>query len=277
MTRCFCDLHIHTVYSDGGFTPEKVVRHAKAAGLNLIAVTDHDTVEGCKELAAVAATEGIRSVAGIEVSAYCGETKFHTLGYGMDEKALAPFLKRLYDGSVVRRDEIIFKLNKLGYDITTEDVDGQRFSLSSPVHVMHIARAIAAKGYASSPQEAFFKFLVCGKPAHSCAERPTPEEACRAIASAGGIAVLAHPARISMGCEELKQKILSLKDWGLSGIEAYYTTHTKEQTAYYKELADRLGLIVTGGSDTHFDDGGRKIGFPRFEAGSRLLERLCIE
>ena len=95
-------------------------------------MTDHDTVEGCKELAAVAAAEGIRSVAGIEVSAYCGETKFHTLGYGIDEKAFAPFLKRLYDGSVVRRDEIIFKLNKLGYDITTEDVDVQRFSFRRP-------------------------------------------------------------------------------------------------------------------------------------------------
>lgn len=272
-------MHIHTVHSDGTLTPQTVVDCAESAGLGLIAVTDHDTVSACAEVARLAKAKGIRTVTGIEVSAYDNGIKFHTLGYGVDEKKFAPFLKKLYDGSLERAEDIVLKLKKLGYGITLQEVLAERHSSDVPVHGAHIARAMVKKGFVES-FEFFFKNLILrGKPAFSCVGRVTSEEAVRAISEAGGLAVLAHPGRIEADDGVLKSKIKSLALCGLGGIEVYYTTHTKEQTAYYENLAETLGLLKTGGSDTHtLGLGGRRtIGQPRFEPGAFLLKRLNID
>ena len=277
MTSFTADLHIHTQCSDGLLTPADIVERAASADLKLIAVTDHDGMGACAELASLAKTKGIYTVPGIEVSAYSERIKFHTLGYGVDEEKFKPFLNRLFESSYIRAEDIIFKLNNIGYDITMDDVNEQRFSLNSPIHGMHIARAMVKKGYVTSTGRFFKKFVAYGKPAFSCIYRPTPEEACEAITSAGGLAVVAHPGRIAMEEEELFKKIKSLKDWGLGGIEACYSTHTNLQTAYYTELAQKLDLVVTGGSDTHNPEGNRKIGVPVFAPSEKLLKRRKID
>lgn len=270
---------MHTVYSDGTLTPQTVVDCAESAHLGLFAVTDHDTVSACAEVDRLAKNKGIKTVTGIEVSAYDNGIKFHTLGYGIDVEKFAPFLKRLYDGSLERAEDIVLKLKKLGFDITVQDVLAERYSSDAPVHGAHIARAMVKKGFVES-FEAFFKnFLFRGKPAFSCIGRCTSEEAVRAICGAGGLAVLAHPGRIESDAEALKSKIESLALCGLGGIEVYYTTHTKEQTAYYENLAETLHLLKTGGSDTHTlgMGGKRTIGQPRFEPSEELLKRLNVD
>ena len=270
------DLHMHTVHSDGLMTPQDVVDCAESAGVGLIAVTDHDTVSAYAEVSRLAESKGIKTVTGIEVSAYDNRIKMHTLGYGIDIKKFAPFQQRLFESSFERAKDIIFKLNNLGFDITMEEVFAERNSSTVPVHGMHIARVMVKKGYVASCDRFFKKYIAYGKPAFSCIHRPTPEEAVRAICEAGGLAVLAHPGRIQMDAAALKSKIKSLADCGLGGIEVYYTTHTKEQTAYYENLAETFHLLKTGGSDTHVLGGKRTIGQPRFEPSAELLKRLNV-
>ena len=270
-------MHIHTVHSDGFQTPQDVVDCAEKAGLGLIAVTDHDTVSAYPEVARLAKARGINTVTGIEVSAYDNRIKMHTLGYGIDIEKFAPFQQRLFESSFERAKDIIFKLNNLGFDITMEEVFAERNSSTVPVHGMHIARVMVKKGFVASYDKFFKKYLSYGKPAFSCIHRPTSEEACRAICEAGGLAVLAHPGRIQMDAAALKSKIKSLAGCGLGGIEVYYTTHTKEQTAYYENLAETFNLLKTGGSDTHALGGNRIIGQPRFEPSAELKKRLNID
>lgn len=271
------DLHIHTYYSDGRQSPADVVNVAVKNGVELIAVTDHDTMLGCDGAERLANKAGIRLVRGLEVSAYLGDIKLHTLGYGMDEERFSGFLNSLYDSSVKRTKDVISKLKKAGVNLTFEEIAAERFSDKSPVHGMHIARAGAKKGYASTPYAFYGEYMAFGKPAFSCVSRPSPEETCAAIAEAGGFSVIAHPGRIDMPKEELERLICHLKGYSLGGIEVYYTTHTIEQTTYYKELAERLNLEDTGGSDTHYQGGKNVIGQPVFYADSELLKRLKIE
>ena len=271
------DMHIHTICSDGTLTPEDVVNLAGKAGLGLIAVTDHDTVSACADVARLAEGRGIKTVTGIEVSAYDNLIKFHTLGYDVDEEKFAPFQRRLFESSLIRAEYIISKLKAGGFDITLEEVFAERNSFAAPVHGMHIARVMVKKGYVSSCDKFFKKYLAYGKPAFSCIRRPSPEEAVEAICAAGGLAAVAHPARIQMDARTLKNRINDLVSCGLGGIEVYYATHTKEQTAYYKNLAETLGLLATGGSDTHTQGGSRVIGQPVFEPGAELIERLHLD
>lgn len=270
------DLHIHTYYSDGRQSPADVIDQAVKNGLQLVAVTDHDTMLGCEEAEVFANAAGIRIVRGLEVSAYFGEVKLHTLGYGMDEEKFSGFLERLYESSVKRAEDVVYKLNKAGVKITFEEVAAERFTSTSPVHGMHIARACAKKGFAPTPYAFYGEYLAYGKPAFSCVGRPSPEETCAAIDGADGFSVIAHPGRIEMPKEELERLICHLKGYSLGGIEVYYTTHTNEQTTYYKKLAERLSLEDTGGSDTHYQGGRNVIGQPVFYADAELLKRLKI-
>lgn len=271
------DLHTHSYCSDGTLSPENIAELAKSGGVELVAVTDHDSMEACAELEAFAKSKGIKTVNGLEVSAYDGRIKFHTLGYNIDIEKFRPFLKRLYESSIVRTEDILNKLNAIGKDLTWDDVNEQRYSLSAPIHSRHIARAMVKRGFCKNEQQFFKKYIAYGKPAFSCIHRPTPEEACREICAAGGFASLAHPGRIQMERDELEKKISVLKDNGLCGIEVYYTTHTQEETAYYKKLALSFGLLPTGGSDTHNLIGTRKVGIPYFDAEGKLLEKLGID
>ncbi|MDE6597039.1 MAG: PHP domain-containing protein [Clostridia bacterium] len=273
------DLHIHTYFSDGLMSPAEVVNEAAVNGLNVIAVTDHDTMLATGEVSALAKERGIISVRGIEVSAYEGELKLHTLGYNVDYKCsdYKSFAKRLYDGSVKRAEDIIYKLNKNGVALSMEEVLAQKTVNDTPIHGMHISRAGAAKGYASSPFNFYLKYLAGGKCASSCICRLTPEETIEVIDACGGFASLAHPARIDLDRSGVAALVKKLVPLGLGGIEGVYSTHTANDTAYYKELAKTYRLVLTGGSDTHYKEGNKKIGTPAFYIDEALAEKLKIE
>ena len=159
------DLHMHTVHSDGLMTPQDVVDCAERAHLGLISVTDHDTVSAYSEVSRLAEGKGIKTVTGIEVSAYDNRIKMHTLGYGIDIEKFAPFQKRLFESSFERAKDIIFKLINFGFDITMEEVFAERNSSTVPVHGMHIARVMVKKGFVVSYDRFFKKYLAYGKPA----------------------------------------------------------------------------------------------------------------
>lgn len=271
------DMHLHTVYSDGDVTPEKVVNLGIFGGVGLLSVTDHDTIKGVNEARKAARAGKIKFVSGVEISAYFGDIKFHTLCYGADEGKLDGFLKGLFEQSFKRAEDIIFKLKKMGCKLNLEEVAAERYSADVPVHGIHFARVMLKKGYTKSIGEYFKIYSEAGNGAYSRIGRPAPEEALDAINYAGGLAVLAHPGRINMDGRALTEKISKLASCGLGGIECYYTTHTKIQTAYFLELAKRLGLYITGGSDTHIADGVREIGKPRFTPDNELLQRLRID
>lgn len=272
------DLHVHTCASDGLFTPEEAAAQALKAGLSLVAVTDHDTAFNTEEFNTVCEKAGIKSVNGIEISAYVGDVKIHTLGYGFDlgSAVFRDFLKELREGSFERTEAILCKLGGCGVHISFAEAAAERQSDQTPVHAMHIARAAVKKGYASDPIKFYMTYMMYGKPAFVNICRPTPEKAIQVINSAGGTAVIAHPGRIDLGKTELYSLIARLAREGLGGIEAVYSAHTEIQTAYFREIAREFGLLVTGGSDTHFSGGTRRVGTPVFHPSEALLQRLKI-
>lgn len=273
------DLHTHTYYSDGGQSPKEVITAAKGRGVKLVSITDHDSAEGCKEGAACAKEAGISFVDGVEVSAYQGDIKVHMLCYGMDycSPEYIAFAKKRLEGAEERTFDVLKKLSAVGVNIEYGEVLRERKSKESPIHGMYIARAGARKGYAASPVDFFARYLNYGKPGFSCLCRPTPEETVQLCAKCSGFSSLAHPGRISADEEWVNKLILNLKEHGLGGIEAVYSGHTDRQTQYYKGLAERYSLLVTGGSDTHYKEGNRKIGDPCFYASEELLSALKIK
>ncbi|MGN0803965.1 MAG: PHP domain-containing protein [Candidatus Coproplasma sp.] len=273
------DLHIHTYYSDGGQSPKDVVRSAKAYGVNLISVTDHDNSNGRKETAMLCKEAGISFVDGEEVSAYDNDVKVHILCYGMDYSSpvYQSFNQRLVQGAEERTFDILKKLTSVGVKLSYSDVVRERRCRRSPMHGMYIAVAGARKGYASSPFDFYVKYLNYGRVGFSNLCRPTPEETVKTCIECGGFCSLAHPGRISMEKDGVIELIKRLRPLGLGGIEAVYSGHTDSQTQYYKELAEEYSLLVTGGSDTHFAEGNRKVGTPHFIASEGLLSALKIK
>lgn len=272
------DMHIHTTASDGQLTPEEVVSIAKNTGLDFLAVTDHDTVYNLPNVKFHCKSAGIIPLNGIEVSAYEGNLKVHTLGYGFDceNAGFKKFTQTLLQNSLERTEHILKKLNMCGVNINMSDISAVRISAETPIHAIHICRAAVNKGYDTDPFCFFRKYLIPGAPAFSNICRPSPEEAISEINSAGGFAVIAHPGRIELEREELRGYIFRLVSAGLKGIEAVYSTHTVIETAYFKELAEELCLYITGGSDTHFNGSNRKIGEPVFCPSAALRQRLKI-
>lgn len=270
MTRA--DMHIHTYYSDGTQSPADAVAAAVRAGLGLICLTDHDTMEGCGEIRSLAEAAGIRAVDGIEISAY-GAVKVHVLGYGLDRGCpeYVRYRRETVEGSFARCEDTLAKLRQRGIYVPFERVLTERTAEGTPLHSMFICRAAAKLGYAKSAGAFYLSCLADGKCAHSRIGRLTPEEAVAVIKACGGLSSLAHPGRIALE-KSVKESLISrLAGLGLDGIEAVYSGHTEEETVYYKEIAQRYGLMVTGGSDTHSASGPRRIGFPEFYPDGALV------
>lgn len=271
------DLHTHSYYSDGLLSPADIARLSRQNGVQLAALTDHDNMNGCAAFAEACRREGIKCVRGLEISAYT-DVKVHILGYGLDDECgdYKKFCDFVCKGSLNRTEEILSKLKRRGINLSFADVVRERRCESSPVHTMYIARAAARKGYASSPGSFYAEMLAPGRPAYSGAGRPSPEYALEVISRCGGISSLAHPGRVTLPREGLYALIKHLKDCGLDGIEAVYSGHTVEETAYFREVAAQFSLLVTGGSDTHYSEGNRHVGTPEFYPSEELLAALDI-
>lgn len=242
----FADLHIHSTASDGTNSPSEVVRLSKEYGLNAIALTDHDTIDGLKEAIESAQKYNIEVIPGIELNSYDGEQDVHILGYfiNYNDKIFKKRLEKIINSRIDRGTQIIKKLNKLNINISLEDV--LEFANDNFIGRPHIAQAMVKKNYVETVKEAFEKYIGEGRPAYVERYRLHPFESIHYILDNGAIPVLAHP-----GLLKNKDIIKKLVINGLKGIEVYHSKHTTAESEYYLKKAKELGLIITGGSDFH--------------------------
>ncbi len=248
----YVDLHLHTTASDGVKSPSELVRYANAKGLQAISITDHDTIDGLEEGMAEGARIGFEVIPGIEISAEYSPGSMHLLGYLIDfqNTFLKERLKDLQRAREERNPRMVEKLVQLGIDITYEEVVNA--SGGGQVGRPHFAQVLIAKGYVRNFQEAFDRYLKKGAPAYVDKFRFTPAEAIHLINDARGVAVLGHPNTLGInGARELENLIIGLIKQGLKGIEVYYPEHSSSEVIQYKALAERYGLIMTGGTDYH--------------------------
>ena len=265
MSMGYVDLHLHTTASDGVLSPSEIVRYAKVKGLQAIAITDHDTIEGCEEGLSEGKKIGFEVIPGIEISAEHSPGSMHILGFFLDIHH--PFLNErlayLQKARAERNPKIVEKLNRLGINITFEEV--VKASGGGQVGRPHFANVLLEKEYVRSFQEAFDRFLKKGAPAYVDKLRFTSKEALHFINESKGVAALAHPNTLGMnGYSELEKLILRLVGEGLKGIEVYYPEHSAGEVAQYKTLAERYGLLMTGGTDYHgIEKNGLDIGVGR--------------
>ena len=245
------DLHLHTTHSDGSLSPAEVLRLAHKARVTALAITDHDIVSGIPEAMAAGAELGIEIIPGVEISSFVGTSELHILGYCLhwQDPELNRRLAALRESRHTRNPQIIERLRTLGMDVTYEEV--RALAGTESVGRPHIARLLMNKKYVTSAKDAFDRYLAEGRPAYVARELPTPTDAIAWIRAAGGVAVLAHPTWAKVSGEGLNILLTTLKVEGLGGVEVHYSTHTKRQTMEYLDLAKRLNLLITGGSDFH--------------------------
>lgn len=246
------DLHVHSTASDGSSSPRQVVAEAKAQGLQALALTDHDTIDGLAEALAAGAEMGVEVIPGIEISAQHQPGSMHILGYYLDYRSpqLAAQLHILKKARIDRNPQIISKLQKLGLDVTLAEV--QQASGGGQVGRPHIAQVLVRKGYVATFQEAFERYIGNHGPAYVSKFRFPPQEAIAMIKAAGGVAGLAHPFTLEYrSLAHLRQILEQLVGWGLAALEVYYPEHTVERRELYRSLAREFGLLTTGGSDYH--------------------------
>jgi predicted metal-dependent phosphoesterase TrpH len=246
------DLHTHTTHSDGSSSPEELIALASASRARAVAITDHDTVSAISEARRVAARFGIEFVAGIEISAEYSPGTMHILGYCIDHESttLAVKLDELKEARERRNPQIAERLQSLGFDISYDEVS--QLAGNQVVGRPHFARLMIQKGYVSSVQEAFDRFLKKGAGAYVEKARLSPAQSIALIHDAGGVAVLAHPYQLKLSShEQLDALAGELAGLGLDGIEAVYSRHSAAERLTYSEVAARHRLLVTGGSDYH--------------------------
>lgn len=242
------DLHIHSTASDGRFSPAEVVRKSAGAGLTVIALADHDTVDGVVPALEAAKTyPRLKVIPCVEISTDVPTGEVHVLGYFIDytHPELEAALRRMRNSRQERAQGMIAKLGNLGLPIEWERV--KEIAGSGSIGRPHLAQAMLEKGYIASIKEAFTAYIGWGGPAYVEREKMTPKEAVELILRANGLPVLAHPLTIN----DPETMVIELKTSGLVGIEAYYAGCTAEEINRLVSLADRYGLIVTGGSDYH--------------------------
>lgn len=252
------DLHLHSTASDGATPPAAVVRAAHAAGLRALALTDHDTIDGISEAQAEADTAGIELVAGVELSAYEGADEVHILGLHLDRldtlrESLAVFRAARRD----RAEGIVRLLNEQGVRITFEDV--LAIAGDAAIGRPHVARAMVESGWAMDLRDAFDRYLGAGRPAYLDKRRIGIAESIALVHRCGGIAVLAHP-----GDDGTLARLTALRDQGMDGVEVIHPSHSAEDRARLLALAQHLGMVPSGGSDSHGSaDGARVVGSMR--------------
>ncbi|MBN2831602.1 MAG: PHP domain-containing protein [Candidatus Omnitrophica bacterium] len=262
----FSDLHLHTNYSDGTYTPEDLVKKAVGAGLSCIAITDHDTISGIKEAIEAANPINLEVLPGIEISAEVSGKEVHILGYLIDYNYpyLLKKLDHLRENRILRIHKIVSKLNNIGINLQAEDVF--EVSCGAVPGRLHVARALLKKGFIKSTQEAFNKYIGDNGPAYSLGFRFSPKEAISVIKESGGIPVLAHPYLIRD--DNLVNEFIRS---GIMGLEVYYPEHSQGEINFYLNLAKENNLLVTGGSDYH---GSAK---PSVRIGSIKLPYSLVE
>ncbi|MFB6901924.1 PHP domain-containing protein [Streptomyces hydrogenans] len=249
------DLHSHSTASDGTDTPAELVRNAVEAGLDVVALTDHDTTRGHAE-AIAAAPEGLTVVPGAELSCRLDGIGLHMLAYLFDpeEPALLAERELVRDDRVPRARAMVAKLQLLGVPVTWEQV--ARIAGDGSVGRPHVAEALVELGVVPDVSGAFTtEWIADGGRAHVEKHELDPADAIRLVKAAGGVTVLAHPAAVKRGQVVPESALAALAEAGLDGIEVDHMDHDEPTRARLRGLAKELGLLVTGSSDYH---GSRK-------------------
>ena len=249
------DLHIHTTYSDGAFSPQMIVDTALDCNLNVIALTDHDNIlsYSIANDYALANDKKLEIIQGVEINTIYKDYEVHILGYFMDvnNSDFQSMLKFQQNARNYQAREMVDLLNKKeGIRIKFDDIKklvAPHGSIGRP----HIARAITNAGGTGSVMEAYEKYINDNSPVYVKRKTVSPHDACEVIYDAGGIPVFAHPIDVEIS-ESLAKELMN---YGLRGIEAYHRKHSPAVVEYYSSLAEKYGLIITGGSDFHAPSG----------------------
>lgn len=253
----FIDLHAHTTASDGTLSPAELVALALRVGLSALAVTDHDTFNGFDAARALARDGGLDLVRGVELNTRLElpngreHRSAHLLGYWPSREPserFAQWLREEQEDRRTRNRRLAEALQNRGVQITLEEVERAGRSLAGRPH---FARLLVAKGYAANVEDAFERFLGEHAPSYVERESQRTEEAIRVVREGGGVPVLAHPIRLSLARDVEAVVVRHLADVGLAGLEIYHSEHPPHLQAHYRQLAEEVSLLPTGGSDFH--------------------------
>ena len=245
------DLHCHSIFSDGTSTPEELVALAEQGGITALALTDHDTTDGLPRFMAAGAASTVQTVPGIELSAEFGEVTFHILGYLFDpaHEAMQAALTWVREGRTERNVQILEKLNRLGYNLSYDDI--RKHSSDDLIGRPHFAAALMEKGHFKHKDKIFQQLLGKGKAAYADRRRLTPEACVELIRTAGGVPVIAHPGQMKLTARSLRRLVKKLKEHGLGGIEVWHPTHQEYRADSFLRICQDFDLVATGGSDFH--------------------------
>lgn len=246
------DLHTHSTASDGTESPAELVAAARAAGVDTIAITDHDTVAGWDEAAAAASLHGVALVRGIEISCTWHHASIHLLGYLTDpsDDALMGELAKARDSRATRLERMVELMAADGIPVTHAEVLAQVAPGATPGRP-HIADALVANGTVAHRDEAFVSWLSDDSPYYVNHYSPDPVRACELVRRAGGVPVIAHPFTRTRGEGVSDALVEQMYAAGLAGLEAFHRDHGPAEVARALGLAGRLGMVVTGSSDYH--------------------------
>ncbi len=249
------DLHTHSFCSDGMRTPTQAVEEARDAGLRALSLTDHDTVEGIAEALDAGSRLGVEVIPGTELSAHVRDREVHLLAYLMDwnDVDLNSGLNLVHQARRQRGVAIVERLNDMGLGVSLEEVLDR--AQGSPLGRPHIAAVMVEKGLVADKDEAFDRYLGDRAPAFRAKPHIAAEEVIARVHRAGGVTVLAHPGH-SLPDAVIQQLI----GFGLDGVEVYHPAHQPPQIDFYNQLAERHDLLISGGSDSHGDAKGTRIG-----------------
>jgi len=276
------DLHTHSTASDGTLTPEALVELAAKKKLTAIALTDHDTVAGVPRAVEAGRKAGVEVVPGVEVSVDSERGAVHLLGYFVrpDDPSLQAKLAQWCQARQQRARRIVERLEELGIGISYAQV--AELAGSESIGRPHVARVLLGAKAVRSVEEAFERYLRRGRPAYVPREMPEAAEAIALIRSAGGVAVLAHPATLALKGTDLEARVKELHALGLDGLEVHWSGHSMRQRRDLLALAKKLSLLVTGGSDFHGDNkpgiqlgSGRRGNVRVAESVLEALRRRC--
>ena len=261
------DLHMHSFCSDGLRTPTQAVQEACEAGLQAISLAAHDTVEGIPEATAAGIRLGMEVIPGTELSAHVREREVHILAYCIDcsDNQFGINLEKAFESRYQRGVAIVEKLNGLGLGVSLDDVLEQ--AKGSPIGRPHIAAALVEKGLVADKNEAFNRYIGDRGPAFKAKPYTSAEDVIALIHRTGGVAVLAHPGANLH--EDIIQQLIS---FGLDGLEVFHPAHQPPQIDFYNQLADSHGLLKSGGSDSHGNVDGTRIG--DYGVGYEVIEAM---
>lgn len=250
------DMHVHTNYSDGQYSPDEVIKLGIDAGIGVMAITDHDTLDGIKKVDRnkdFIRESGIKIVNGIEISAHSDNGTMHILGYDvdLDNKELNNKLKELRTNRMNSTLAVMEQIRR-DYGITFSYCDIIELVNSNHVGRPGLAKLCVKYGFSDSVQDAFDNFLNPAKEkVRKYSKNLFYPEVFKLVKEAGGVVILAHPKTLKLFDDELDKLISNMKDYGLDGIEIYNSIHTIDDIKFYKYLADKYNLLISGGTDFH--------------------------